>query len=253
MTPRPRRPNGYWLDSRFPQAPRGRGRRRVRRPRRQRRPAGPQSMPRRSEPAPLAETPAVALAAEAAGLSVREAQKLVDALVRQGRMVKVGEDLYYPTERLDALMDRLAAAMQAAGQLTLAEARDLLGTSRKYAQALLEHMDSEGPDTQGGGGAAPSAPPPVGCRWTAVARPWRQAAAAPAPNRRPGVSIWCWRRDWAGLDCLCGGAPASRRVGGALVRHAERRSVWWPARSSKPVLGGSPVQGGFDSHAAPPC
>ena len=31
----------------------------------------------------------------------------------------------------------------------------------------------------------------------------------------------------------------------------ERRPVWWPARSSKPVLGGSPVQGGFDSHAAP--
>ena len=41
-------------------------------------------------------------------------------------------------------MGRLAAAMEAAGQLTLAEARDLLGTSRRYAQALLEHMDSEG-------------------------------------------------------------------------------------------------------------
>ena len=38
----------------------------------------------------------------------------------------------------------LAAAMEAGGQLTLAEARDLLGTSRRYAQALLEHMDSEG-------------------------------------------------------------------------------------------------------------
>ena len=32
----------------------------------------------------------------------------------------------------------------ARGQITLAEVRDLLGTSRKYAQALLEHMDSEG-------------------------------------------------------------------------------------------------------------
>jgi hypothetical protein len=38
-----------------------------------------------------------------------------------------------------------------------------------------------------------------------------------------------------------------------MASRAERRSVWWPARSSKPVLGGSPVQGGFDSHAAPPC
>ena len=61
-----------------------------------------------------------------------------------GSSVKVGEDLYYPPDRLEALMGRLATAMEAAGQLTLAEARDLLGTSRRYAQALLEHMDSEG-------------------------------------------------------------------------------------------------------------
>ncbi len=86
----------------------------------------------------------MAVAAEVTGLPVREAQKLVDALVRRKRLVKVGEDLYYPPERLEALMDRLAAAMEEAGQLTLAEARDLLGTSRRYAQALLEHMDSEG-------------------------------------------------------------------------------------------------------------
>ena len=64
--------------------------------------------------------------------------------MRQGRLVKVGEDLYYPPERLDDLIGRLVTAMEAAGQLTLAEARDLLGTSRRYAQALLEHMDSKG-------------------------------------------------------------------------------------------------------------
>ena len=93
---------------------------------------------------PAAETPAVGAAAEAAGMAAGDAQRLVDALVRRGRLVKVGEDLYYPPDRLEALMARLAAAMEAAGQLTLAEARDLLGTSRRYAQALLEHMDSEG-------------------------------------------------------------------------------------------------------------
>jgi selenocysteine-specific elongation factor len=93
---------------------------------------------------PSAETPTVAVAAESAGLPVRDAQRLVDALVRRGRLVKVGEDLFYPPDRLEALMARLAAAMEEAGQMTLAEARDLLGTSRRYAQALLEHMDSEG-------------------------------------------------------------------------------------------------------------
>jgi selenocysteine-specific elongation factor len=91
-----------------------------------------------------AETPSVAMAATAAGLSPAAAQKLIDALVRQGGLVKVGEDLYYPADRLEDMMGRLATAMEETGQLTLAEARDLLGTSRRYAQALLEHMDSEG-------------------------------------------------------------------------------------------------------------
>lgn len=91
----------------------------------------------------VAETPSVAVAAQAAGLEVKAAQKIVEALVRQGRLVRVGEDLYYPPQRLDALIGRLTEAMEAA-PLTLAEARDLLGTSRRYAQALLEHMDSEG-------------------------------------------------------------------------------------------------------------
>jgi len=101
----------------------------------------PESRQPQSHPA---ETPTVAAAAEAAGMSARDGQRLVDALVRRGRLVKVGEDLYYPPDRLEALMARLAAAMETAGQITLAEARDLLGTSRRYAQAILEHMDSEG-------------------------------------------------------------------------------------------------------------
>jgi selenocysteine-specific elongation factor len=94
--------------------------------------------------AAAAETPTVAVVAEIAGLPLKEAQRFVDALVRQGRLTKVGEDLYYPPARLQALMGRLMSTMEQQGQLTLAQARDLLGTSRRYAQALLEHMDSEG-------------------------------------------------------------------------------------------------------------
>ena len=93
---------------------------------------------------PSAEVASVAEAAAAVATTPAEAQKLVDALVRGGRLVKVGEDLYYPTERLDQLMSFLSAAIEQSGQVTLAEVRDLLGTSRRFAQALLEHMDSEG-------------------------------------------------------------------------------------------------------------
>jgi selenocysteine-specific elongation factor len=91
-----------------------------------------------------AETPSVAVAADAAEMTAGEAQRIIDALVRQGRLVRVGEDFYYPPARLDSLTAALTEAMRSKGLLTLAEARDLLATSRKYAQALLEHMDSEG-------------------------------------------------------------------------------------------------------------
>ena len=63
------------------------------------------------------------------------------------------------------------------------------------------------------------------------------------------------RRKQAWLEADSGEAKASRAPTAprrVLCEHAERRSAWWPARSSKPVLGGSPVQGGFDPHAAPP-
>ena len=90
------------------------------------------------------EAPTLAAAAAASGLAEKEATRLLHALERQGRMVKVGEDLYFAATTLDGLMERIAAEMEARGTITLAEVRDLFGTSRKYAQALLEHMDSEG-------------------------------------------------------------------------------------------------------------
>jgi selenocysteine-specific elongation factor len=35
------------------------------------------------------------------------------------------------------------ARIERDGQITIAQLRDELGTSRKFAQALLEHLDSE--------------------------------------------------------------------------------------------------------------
>lgn len=70
--------------------------------------------------------------------------RLLKALERNGRVTRVGEDLYYEHDNLVDLLSTIAEAMQERGQITLAEVRDLLGTTRRYAQALLEHMDSEG-------------------------------------------------------------------------------------------------------------
>ncbi|UGS38858.1 selenocysteine-specific translation elongation factor [Capillimicrobium parvum] len=64
------------------------------------------------------------------------------ALRAAGRAVRVGRSMYAHPEALDAVRERAVAIIDAEGGLTLARLRDELGTSRRYAQALLEHLDA---------------------------------------------------------------------------------------------------------------
>ena len=41
------------------------------------------------------------------------------------------------------MVDRLTAYLKKQGKITLGEVRDMFHTSRKYAQALVEHLDGE--------------------------------------------------------------------------------------------------------------
>jgi selenocysteine-specific elongation factor len=45
-------------------------------------------------------------------------------------------------DAIAAVADRVRAIVRAEGEITLARLRDELGTSRRYAQALLEHLDA---------------------------------------------------------------------------------------------------------------
>jgi selenocysteine-specific elongation factor len=66
------------------------------------------------------------------------------ALREAGRAVRVTKALHYHVDSLAEIRDRLVElAGQGGGAVTLAQLRDELGTSRKFAQALLEHFDSE--------------------------------------------------------------------------------------------------------------
>jgi selenocysteine-specific elongation factor len=66
------------------------------------------------------------------------------ALRAAGRAVRVGRTLHYHPEVLSDVQTRVVTlAQQSGGAVTLAQVRDELGTSRKFAQALLEHFDSE--------------------------------------------------------------------------------------------------------------
>ncbi|HEV2776196.1 MAG TPA: SelB C-terminal domain-containing protein, partial [Solirubrobacteraceae bacterium] len=64
------------------------------------------------------------------------------ALIQAGVAVRVGRDLYAHRDAVAVVADRVGAIIAQEGAVTLARLRDELGTSRKFAEALLEHLDS---------------------------------------------------------------------------------------------------------------
>ena len=49
----------------------------------------------------------------------------------------------FDVRQLLAMVEKVTSHIKAQGKVTLAEVRDLFKTSRKYAQALLEHLDEK--------------------------------------------------------------------------------------------------------------
>jgi selenocysteine-specific elongation factor len=68
----------------------------------------------------------------------------LQALRAAGRAVRVSRTLHYHPDTLSEVRRRVIELADANdGAITLAQLRDALGTSRKFAQALLEHLDAE--------------------------------------------------------------------------------------------------------------
>jgi selenocysteine-specific elongation factor len=65
------------------------------------------------------------------------------ALLESGKINQLNEEVVYSASTYQSLMDRLIAYLEQRETVTAAEIRDLLGTSRKYAIALLEHLDEK--------------------------------------------------------------------------------------------------------------
>jgi selenocysteine-specific elongation factor len=68
---------------------------------------------------------------------------LLNLLIEGRQVVKVGSDVVFAASAYDEMVTRVTSRIKAEGQITLAEVRDMFQTSRKYAQALLEHLDGE--------------------------------------------------------------------------------------------------------------
>jgi selenocysteine-specific elongation factor len=68
--------------------------------------------------------------------------EVLNALIEQGQLLKVGEGILFLRETYDEAVKRLVAYVRMHGKMTVAEARDILGATRKYILPLLEHMDA---------------------------------------------------------------------------------------------------------------
>ncbi|HAF17277.1 MAG TPA: hypothetical protein DCG84_02965 [Peptococcaceae bacterium] len=68
-------------------------------------------------------------------------QDLLQYCLQQGLLVKVSEDLFFLREGLEKAWLLLEKHLSEQGDLTIAQARDILGTSRRFCLPLLEYFD----------------------------------------------------------------------------------------------------------------
>ena len=119
--------------------------------------AAPPAAAAPSGPASVAQPPAPALEPDAAELAERllaagheppsRAELGADGshlpvLIQAGVAVRIGRDLYAHRDAIANVRDRVGAIIADEDAVTLARLRDELGTSRRYAEALLEHLDA---------------------------------------------------------------------------------------------------------------
>jgi selenocysteine-specific elongation factor len=71
-------------------------------------------------------------------------QEILNALIESNELITVSSDVIFHKRAYDLMVDRIKQELQQKERITLSEVRDLFSTSRKYAQALLEHLDASG-------------------------------------------------------------------------------------------------------------
>ncbi len=82
--------------------------------------------------------------AGSAGGNAANLKDLFDVCVAEGYLVAITGDVYLHGDVEAEMRKRVAERLAAGGGLTVAEIRDLLGTTRKYAVPLCEYLDRAG-------------------------------------------------------------------------------------------------------------
>ena len=71
-------------------------------------------------------------------------EEILNALIEMGELIAVSPEVIFRKPDYGFMVARIKKELEQKEKLTLGEVRDLFNTSRKYAQALLEHLDAAG-------------------------------------------------------------------------------------------------------------
>ncbi|HLI94485.1 MAG TPA: selenocysteine-specific translation elongation factor [Candidatus Baltobacteraceae bacterium] len=92
---------------------------------------------------PFAPTPLAQVVAAVKQSRINGIGKAFDTLLAKGALVKVGDDVYRGAQ-IAQIRARVEQFLRSNKQMTMAQFRDQIGTSRKYAVPLLEWFDARG-------------------------------------------------------------------------------------------------------------
>lgn len=75
-------------------------------------------------------------------LRPKEVSDILRLMQKEGRLTRINDSLYLTRQHYDSMLSLLKDFFSKKPQMTVAEFRDLLGTTRKYAIPFLEYLDS---------------------------------------------------------------------------------------------------------------
>ena len=69
--------------------------------------------------------------------------EVLSLLAEEGKVVKVSENVVFSSSAYRDMVDKISVHIGEQGEITVADVRDLFGTSRKYAIALMDYLDHQ--------------------------------------------------------------------------------------------------------------
>ena len=76
------------------------------------------------------------------GMNSKELTELLKLMASEGSLIRINDSLYLPSSTYIKMIQSLKKFFKSKQEMTVAEFRDILGTTRKYALPFLEYLDS---------------------------------------------------------------------------------------------------------------